>query len=71
MHLFPYTSRAPSNLSRASRKFPPNPLPCVTYIDKDNFKQILERRFSKKIKEFLVQSVGKAINSLKLPYLGF
>ena len=38
-------------ISRACRKFPVDHHPCVTYIDKDNFKQIL-RRFPKNIKNF-------------------
>ena len=64
MHLLPYISRAPSNLSRAGRKFPFNPFPCVTYIDKDNFKQILGRRFSKKIKNFSCKVLGTPLSYL-------
>jgi len=54
-------ARAPFNISRACRKFPLDPLPCVTYIDKDNFKQILGRRFSKKIKNFSFKALERLL----------
>ena len=66
-------SRAPSNISRACRKFPLDHHHCVTYIDKDNFKQIL-RRFPKNIKNFSLKAPTMAngegyyfFNSDRLP----